>query len=116
MLFIQRNSVREIVILTALVVLIESATTHKHSSTNERLEDGSYRSRDADHQHDDGEHNVEFDHEAILGSLKTAEEFDQLPPEESKRRLRLLVITMDLNNDGYIDRHELKAHILRSFK
>lgn len=114
MLFNQRNYVGSMVILICLVAFIESAATHKHSG--ERLEDGAYRPRDAGHIGDDGEHNAEFDHEAILGSSKTAEEFDQLSPEESKRRLRLLVITMDLNKDGFIDRHELKAHILRSFK
>lgn len=118
MLFTQRNSVRSIVILIGLVALIESATTHKHNHqhSDERLEDGAYRPRDAGHHGDDGEHNADFDHEAILGSVKAAEEFDQLSPEESKRRLRLLVISMDLNKDGFIDRHELKAHILRSFK
>jgi reticulocalbin-2 len=63
-----------------------------------------------------GEHHSEFDHEAIIGSVKEAEEFDNLPPEESKRRLSLLVQKMDLNSDGFVDRHELKAWILRSFK
>lgn len=114
MLFKQRNSVGSIVILICLVAFIESAATHKHSG--ERLEDGAYRPRDAGHIGEDGEHNAEFDHEAILGSSKTAEEFDQLSPDESKRRLRLLVVRMDLNKDEFIDRHELKAHILRSFK
>lgn len=33
------------------------------------------------------EHNVEYDHEAFLGKDQ-AERFDQLPPEEAKRRLR----------------------------
>lgn len=118
MLFTQRNSVRWIVILVGLVAIIETATTHKHSHehSEERLEDGAYRPRDAGHHGEDGEHNSEFDHEAILGSVKTAEEFDQLSPEESKRRLLELVIAMDLNKDEFIDRHELKAHILRSFK
>lgn len=117
MLFTQRNSVRYIVILIGLVAFIESATTHKHghSHSDERMEDGAYRPRDAGHI-GDGEHNAEFDHEAILGSVKTAEEFDQLSPDESKRRLRILVVSMDLNKDGFIDRHELKAHILRSFR
>lgn len=118
MLFPQRRSMQSMLILIALVVLIESATTHKHSHqpSGERVEDGVYRSRDAGHHGDDGEHFAEFDHEAILGSVKTAEEFDHLSPDESKRRLRLLIITMDLNSDQFIDRHELKAHILRSFK
>lgn len=51
-----------------------------------------------------------------MGSVKEAEEFDNLPPEESKRRLRLLVKKMDTNSDEFVDRHELKAWILRSFK
>lgn len=111
-----------IVSLIAIIVLSSAATTHKHGHqhsephSGERLEDGAFRPRDADHHGDNGEHNSEFDHEAILGSVKAAEEFDQLSPEESKRRLRILVEKMDLNKDGFIDRHELKAHILRSFR
>lgn len=100
-----------------------SATTHKHThsigggvASKERLQDGSYSPRDAHHHGEDGEHNVEFDHEAILGSVKEAEEFDQLSPDESKKRLAILVAKMDLNHDQFIDRHELKAWILRSFK
>lgn len=48
--------------------------------------------------------------------MKEAEEFDSLPPEESKRRLGLLVQKMDSNGDGFVDRDELKAWILRSFR
>lgn len=122
----QQNRFNRNIILFALLLqftwtIIDSATTHKHGhhhteQNNERLEDGSFRARDADHHGENGEHFAEFDHEAILGSVKAAEEFDQLSPDESKRRLRLLVIKMDLNKDQFIDRHELKAHILRSFK
>lgn len=50
------------------------------------------------------------------GSVKEAEEFDKLPIEESKRRLKILLTKMDLNADDFIDRNELKAWILRSFK
>lgn len=113
------NSIAFTIIFVCLVQSLTAATTHKHGhndKSGERLEDGAFRSRDVGHHGDDGEHFAEFDHEAILGSVKTAEEFDQLSPEESKRRLGLLVIKMDLNKDGFIDRHELKAHILRSFK
>lgn len=110
--------------LLLLMVLIyavtEAATTHKHSGahhTGERLEDGAFRARDADHHDADGEHMTEFDHEAMLGSVKEAEEFHQLSPDESKRRLHILVSTkIDTNKDQFIDKHELKAHILRSFK
>lgn len=111
-------SLLNLLILTIIYVEIEAATTHKHAHhTGERLEDGSFRARDSDHEGDDGEHFVEFDHEAMLGSVKEAEEFHQLSPDESKRRLRLLVSTkIDTNQDQYVDKHELKAHILRSFK
>ena len=43
------------------------------------------------------EHDDSFDHEAILGSKKDAEDFDQLPPEEAKKRLAILVEKMDSN-------------------
>ncbi|GAB0093394.1 reticulocalbin-2 [Sergentomyia squamirostris] len=93
-----------------------AATTHKHShNTKERLEDGSFSPKNS-HHNDGGEHHSEFDHEAILGSVKEAEEFDNLSPDESKMRLGILVQKMDLNADGFVERHELKAWILRSFK
>ncbi|XP_023170797.1 reticulocalbin-2 isoform X1 [Drosophila hydei] len=94
------------------------ANTHKHEKhlSKERVKDGSYVPRDGHHHNDLGEHNVEFDHEAIIGNTKDAQEFDTLSPEESKRRLAILIEMMDLNSDKFIDRHELKAWILRSFK
>ncbi|XP_033331412.1 reticulocalbin-2 [Megalopta genalis] len=90
--------------------------THQHnkSNSNERTEDGAFSPRDMDH-YAGGEHHQEFDHEAILGSVKEAEEFDKLPIEESKRRLGILLTKMDLNNNKFIERNELKAWILRSF-
>lgn len=107
-------------LLGALVSFSLGATTHKHShhatgGAKERMEDGSFAPRDSHHM-DGDEHHSEFDHEAILGSVREAEEFDNLSPEESKRRLAQLVVKMDLNSDGFVDRHELKAWILRSFK
>lgn len=50
-----------------------------------------------------------------LGSVKEAEEYDKLTPEESKRRLALLLPKMDLNGDLHVDRQELKRWILNSF-
>lgn len=108
-----------VVLLAAGIQLGHSATTHKHAHhhdhTKERTEDGVYRARDSHHHDEHGGHASEFDHESIIGSVKEAEEFDQLPPAEAKRRLAVLITQMDLNNDDHIDRHELKAHILRSF-
>ncbi|XP_058120819.1 reticulocalbin-2 [Anopheles ziemanni] len=105
------------VYILLIAACVQSAATHKHSHTvnRERTEDGAYAPRDAHHMEGD-EHFSEFDHEAILGSVKEAEEFDNLSPEESKKRLAVLVTKMDQNSDGFVDRHELKAWILRSFK
>ncbi|PNF33751.1 hypothetical protein B7P43_G10217 [Cryptotermes secundus] len=86
--------------------------THHHE---EREEDGGYSARDKNHILN-GQHHSEFDHEAILGSMKEAEEFDHLDPVEAKRRLRILLTKMDLDKDEKIDRKELHAWILRSFK
>lgn len=52
----------------------------------------------------------------VAGNVKEAQEYDSLSPEESKRRLLVLLHFMDKNNDQVIDRHELKSWILRSFK
>ncbi|KAL1490461.1 hypothetical protein ABEB36_013150 [Hypothenemus hampei] len=89
---------------------------HEHNNLNqERESDGAYSPREP-HYNDEGHHNSEFDHEAILGSTKEAEEYDHLPPEEAKRRLEILLTKMDISKDGFIDRNELKAWIMRSFR
>lgn len=103
--------------LTLLLVLTEQAA-HNHNRKEkggERESDGAFSPRD--HHHGAGEdHNNAFDHEAILGSRKEAEEFDELEPEEAKRRLGVLLTKMDRDNDEAIDRNEMYAWILRSFK
>lgn len=45
------------------------ANSHKHEkhTSKERVKDGIYAPRDAHHHGEHGEHNVEFDHEAIIG-------------------------------------------------
>ncbi|XP_026322973.1 reticulocalbin-2 isoform X6 [Hyposmocoma kahamanoa] len=94
-----------------------SAAVHQHSvDTTERESDGSFRARDAGHYDDEARHNVEFDHEAILGSVKEAEEFDKLTPEESRAKLSLLLPKMDINGDKHLDPTELKKWILKSFQ
>ncbi|CAH1183713.1 unnamed protein product [Phaedon cochleariae] len=113
------NSVVFLLSVLLVMILKQSNAGVMHSHTNElhkeRETDGAYSPRDYDH-HKDGEHFSEFDHEAIIGSHKEAEEYDHLSPEESKRRLEILLLKMDLNNDRQIDRKELKAWIIRSFK
>ena len=100
--------------------------------SEERENDGAFSPKD--HHHTFGEdHDNAFDHEAILGSRKDAEEFDELSPEEAKKRLKVLLGKMDRNKDAQIDRYyriiivylnciffllrnELYSWILRSFK
>lgn len=95
-----------------------SGVMHSHTNeiNKERPSDGAYSPRDHGHFSESGEHFSEFDHEAIIGSHKEAEEYDHLSPEEAKRRLEILLKKMDLDNDQKIDRNELKAWIIRSFK
>ena len=83
-----------------------------HNHHAERESDGAFSPRH--HSKDDKDH--QFDHEAILGSKKEAEEFDDLSPEEAKRRLEILLTKMDRDKDSSIDRKELYSWILRSFK
>ena len=64
--------------------------------------------------HEKQGHDSHLDHQAILGSKKTAEEFDDLTPEESKRRLRILATKMDKNSDGFVDQQELSEWIQKS--
>lgn len=100
-----------------MLLYCATAAVHGHGVDNNHLEresDGSYRPRDYDHYGDTG-HNVEFDHEAILGSVKDAEEFDSLSPEESRKRLAVIIRNMDLNNDKHVDKEELKKWITESF-
>ncbi|XP_037939096.1 calumenin-B [Teleopsis dalmanni] len=70
---------------------------HEHDSANVKHFDGDT-------------HNTQYDHEAFLGEDE-AKEFDQLPPEESKRRLGVIVDRIDDNKDGLVDLSELKRWI-----
>lgn len=104
-----------ILVISLRVTLQANVHSHVHGHGGEREADGAFSPRD--HFHYEGEeHNVEFDHEAILGSTKDAEEFDHLPAEEAKRRLAILLKKMDLNGNNVITPTELKQWILRSFK
>ncbi|KAH8302429.1 hypothetical protein KR044_006390, partial [Drosophila immigrans] len=63
------------------------------------------------HKHFEGEqHNAQYDHEAFLGADE-AKKFDELTPEESKRRLGMIVERIDEDKDGFITLAELKNWI-----
>lgn len=93
---------------------VSAASAHIHS--HEREADGAMLPDEHNRIHREHQSHSEFDHEAILGSVKEAEEFDHLSPDESKRRLGILLSKMDVNGDKNIDRSELHAWIMRSFK
>ena len=61
----------------------------------------------SDKEHDDYDH--EYDHDAFLGD--EASEFDDLTPEESQRRLGLIVDKIDTDNDGQVSMDELQKWI-----
>ncbi|KAE9421288.1 hypothetical protein Angca_004955, partial [Angiostrongylus cantonensis] len=61
-----------------------------------------------------GQDSHHADHQAVLGSRKTADEFDEMPVEESKKRLEVLARKMDANGDGFVDEPELTSWVERS--
>jgi len=56
------------------------------------------------------EHNPDYDHDAFLGEDQ-ADYYDTLPPEESKRRLGLIIEKVDSDGDGLVTKAELKQWI-----
>lgn len=102
-------------LLSWFILDCNAAVAHLHSANlhKEREDDGAYSPRS---KSPSGETKQEFDHEAILGSAKEAEMFDNMSPEESKRRLRILLTKMDLNKDMLISKLELTEWIIKSFK
>ncbi|CAG5132821.1 unnamed protein product [Candidula unifasciata] len=64
----------------------------------------------SDEDHDNGEHNPDYDHEAFLGE-EQAKKFDQLTPEESKSRLAIIVDKIDRDGDGEVTQQELQGWI-----
>ncbi|CAI4230165.1 unnamed protein product [Auanema sp. JU1783] len=77
----------------------------------ERVADGA-TSRINRHHEGDLDHHA--DHQAVLGSKKSADEFDDLPPAEAKRRLQVIANNMDINKDGFVDASELTTWIENS--
>jgi len=111
-----KMSTSRLVIFVATLALVATlclAAVHHHK---EREEDGAISPKDKGHSNAGGEHDPHFDHQAILGSHKEADEFDDLAPEEAKKRLRILAGKMDRNSDGVVDKTELHQWIVRSFR
>uniref|UniRef100_A0A1W7R9T9 Reticulocalbin-3 n=1 Tax=Hadrurus spadix TaxID=141984 RepID=A0A1W7R9T9_9SCOR len=64
---------------------------------------------DEQHYGDEEEHNVDYDHDAFLGD--DAKTFDELTPEESRKRLGKMVEKIDKNKDGFVTQKELRDWI-----
>lgn len=91
-------------LLCALVTISFVVAIPKPNKT--RVKDDSLSNQ----KHFEGhEHNADYDHEAFLG--EEAKTFDQLSPEESKKRLAIIVDKIDRDFDSKISREELKAWI-----
>lgn len=66
---------------------------------------------------DQYEHNAQYDHEAFLGK-EQAQSFDQLPHEEARRRLGIIVDKIDKNRDGKVSQEEMEEwvrHVARRY-
>ncbi|ODM97252.1 Calumenin [Orchesella cincta] len=91
---------------TIAVTLCTAFTLPKTYGDNNRVVDKSL----SDQEHFmDGEHNPKYDHEAFLG--EDAKQFDDLTPEESRRRLGLIFDKIDKTKDGFVDKDELRKWI-----
>lgn len=69
-----------------------------------------------DQHYPNGIHNVEFDHDAILGSIDVNDDFSKLSAHEAKKKLSQLLKKMDTSEDGYISKTELSDWVLATFR
>ena len=80
----------------------------------EKVQHGSPSSQFKDKHLKDG-HDLERDHEAILGSKHLAEEFSDLSESESKKRLKVLAEgQMDADRDKIVTMDELSNYVYKS--
>lgn len=93
----------------SILVLVLAFTVHGIPKLGEAKGRAFHRELSDKEHYGNEDHNLEYDHEAFLG--EEAKTFDQLPPEESIRRLGLIVDRIDGNSDGEINMEELKDWI-----
>lgn len=102
------------VVLFCIVTARTPPEDHVHGEVNkERLEDGAAGKHE--HYGSEGEHYDEYDHEAILGTRKAVEEFEDLSAEEVKAKLQEIAEKMDVDNDKSVSESELAEWIQNSF-
>jgi len=94
----------------------ESSRVYKNAGKLSDKGHGHFHDYDDVHDVGDGEHrerrdeDYEYDHEAFLGA-EDAHEFDDLDPEESKRRLSVIVDKIDNDKDGLVTIEEMRNWI-----
>ncbi|XP_058804085.1 calumenin [Phymastichus coffea] len=98
---------RQIILQVLLASLtIATAIPKSDELPNERVIDKEL----SDQEHFiNSHHNPAYDHDAFLG--EEAKTFEQLTPEESSRRLGLIVDKIDKDKDGFVTQEELKDWI-----
>ncbi|XP_050530089.1 reticulocalbin-2-like [Daktulosphaira vitifoliae] len=62
------------------------------------------------------DHRSDFPHAGIITSDTELEEFKNLSPNEAKAKLKSILIEIDKNHDGQIDKKELAQRILETFR
>ncbi|XP_072047359.1 calumenin-A-like isoform X2 [Amphiura filiformis] len=92
-------------VVSVLIVQIFAKPADKHS---DRVKDDKPLS-DTVHYAGDG-HNNDYDHDAFLGE-EEAKTFNDLSPDESKRRLGKIADRIDADKDGFVTETELKEWI-----
>ena len=85
----------------------EDGPTHDRVIHGERLSKKEHYHGDGE---DEDEHDADYDHEAFLGADE-AHEFDNLSPEESQRRLGIIVDKIDTDGDGLVTLDEMRKWI-----
>ncbi|XP_017138812.1 calumenin [Drosophila miranda] len=95
-----------LLLVVATAISVSSASSIPAEVPHNPLE---YDSLHAPH-FDGAEHNSQYDHEAFLGPDES-KKFDNLSPEESKRRLGVIFDRIDEDKDGLVTLSELKNWI-----
>ncbi|XP_055599728.1 calumenin isoform X2 [Uranotaenia lowii] len=103
----QTNTLKMLLLLVMVCLLFNCAVSGIPKPEEKRVLDHEVINHVPHFQNE--EHNKQYDHEAFLG--EDAKTFDQLEPEESRRRLGLIVEKIDTDKDSFVNLSELKAWI-----
>eukprot|EP00062_Callorhinchus_milii_P025435 gi/632986418/ref/XP_007910227.1/ PREDICTED: reticulocalbin-3 isoform X2 [Callorhinchus milii] len=100
-------------LLTSLCLLSLCAWLAVTGKPTSEKKDRVHHAKDLEERHPEETEGFQYDHEAFLGK-ETAETFDTLSTEESKKRLGKIVDRIDKNKDGFVTHEELVEWIKRT--